>query len=58
MSLFQGVIEKRVMQVVRGRIATAEKAYLENCKALEKQLEADKTAAAERLVNDVLALHV
>jgi hypothetical protein len=52
--LFAGTIERRVMKVVRARIAEAEKAYQATCRQLEDQLHKDKLEAADELVSKVL----
>lgn len=64
-SFFAGPIEKRVMEVVRTKIAAAEKAHEEQCKDIDVQCdteieriegrrESDKTKAADKFVNDLL----
>lgn len=61
------IIEKRVMQTVKNRIATAQKVYNEEIAILDKnhdvhvmglveKLEEEKGAVADRLVNDVFTV--
>ncbi len=52
--MFKGIIEKKVMKVIRGRIASAEKEYEEGVAHLEKRLEDAKIDLADKLVSDIL----
>ena len=52
--LFQGSIYRHVMKVVRQKIRQAQKAYVAECDAIDKQAATDKFIAQERAVESVI----
>ena len=53
MSMFNDTIKKRVMEVVKMKIAVAEVDYQEGCKKLDEKLQEDKEALANKLVENI-----
>lgn len=52
--MFGSEIKTRVERAVKQKIDAGEKKYAEQCEQLERQLDADKLAAADEIVKSIL----
>ena len=51
--MFGNTIYRRVMEVVKAKIAAQEKIYRDGCTALEDKLTKDKEELADKLVQEI-----
>ncbi len=52
--MFSGIIEKKVIAVIKGRLASAEEEYKKGVALLEEELEQKKVTLVDDLVQKVI----